>query len=150
MTITKNCKKHGDLTEKDIIKKGKLKSGNQAYRCKKCMQDLHANNYQANKEKIRLKLKKYKEENLAKFKQIKKECEQKYRERDRDKKRERDKRLYLRQKEIMSDRYIKHLIAKRSLLKFKDIPPSLIEFKKVLLRTKLIIKQHKKEDKNDN
>lgn len=141
--ILKNCKKHGDLTANDLIKKGKLASGNQAYRCKKCMKELHSKNYANKKEIILKKIKEYKELNKERVKSWKKAYAKKHLERDRDKKRARDHKLYLKSKKGLEDRYIKHLICKRSMLRYQDIPKSFIEFKRILLQVKKTIKEHK-------
>lgn len=144
--MIKKCKKHGDLTEKDIIKKGKLQSGRQAYRCKRCQQELHKSNYQSNKEKIVEKVKKYRADNVEKVIEWKRDYFEKNKERYRERKRENDKNLYAKSREELSDRYIKNLIIRRSELKFNDVPNEFVELKRSLYKLKTGIKKMKEKD----
>lgn len=65
--VLKKCKKHGDLYLKDLIKSGKLKSGNQYYKCRLCNKELHAANYLRNHETIRQHQQKFRTENKEKW-----------------------------------------------------------------------------------
>lgn len=137
--MNKVCKKHGKLSDNDIIKKGFHKSGLPAFRCGKCMKEIHAANYKKNKDKILCKTKEYREKNQEMVKQWKREFFYKNRERDRGKKRERDKRHHKNMIENLTDSYMKHLISKRSNIKYNDIPLTLIELKRTLLLSKKAI-----------
>lgn len=141
--VKRICKVHGKLFEADLIKKGKLKSGNQAYRCRKCMKEMHRRHYEANREKVLGSIKKYREENRERVRTWKREYDCKYRERDAEKKRKRQRKLYYKQREMLHDRYIRHLICKRSLLRYGDITPSLVEMKRTLIIAKKYIKNSK-------
>lgn len=141
LPILKTCKYHGNLYENDLIKKGKLKSGNQSYRCKKCMKEMHHKNYEMNKLKIKEKTQQYRSKNKEKVKEWKVDYYHKYKERDKEKKRKRDKKYYDKGKDQLNDRYIKHLIQKRTPLKYKDIPEELIKLKRTILLTKKQIKE---------
>ena len=69
--ITRNCGKHKNLTIDNFIKAGLNKSGSQRYKCKLCQQELRKNNYQKNKDKIKLKNQKWKDNNRERSLRIK-------------------------------------------------------------------------------
>lgn len=64
------CKKHGSLFLIDVIRSGQRR-GMQQYKCRQCMQDLHRDHYQRNKENILKKQAEYRINNLEKVKEIK-------------------------------------------------------------------------------
>lgn len=148
--ITRNCKKHGNLIGSEIIRKGKLKSGNQAYRCRKCMQELHKNNYNKNKNELYEKIKKYKQENKDLVRKWKRDFFVKNREKYLPSKRLRDRERHKKGVKDLTDDYLKHLISKRSSIKYSDIPKSLIELKRCLLMTKRKISEVSKSNKMDH
>lgn len=148
--ILKSCKKHGDLEKKDLIKKSIDKKGVQKWRCKHCMSDLHKENYKKNKEKVLKKCKLYREENKELVLQWKRDYSKKHKERDRSKKQSRDKKRRINMVKNLTDEYMKHLISKRSAIKFNDIPQSLIALKRSLLIVKGKIKEQRMLNKDDN
>ncbi len=139
------CKYHGPLTADNFIKKGKNKSGTQAYRCKLCMEALHAKHYIENKEKIDEKNRLYRKKNKQKIREMRNDYY------------EAAKELFIRRKRIkaneinkqqvidLSDRYVKDLLTKHGKFKPNQITPSLIEEK----RNILIEKRQRKEQKDE-
>jgi hypothetical protein len=71
-----DCKKHGKLFLKDVIKGGKSKwTDEQLYKCRKCMSDLHRDYYDRKKEYVREKQTEYR----MKYPEKRKETAKKYR-----------------------------------------------------------------------
>ena len=76
------CKKHGSLFLKNVIKSGKGRLiGEQRYKCRECMRELHKNYYQRNKDYVLNKCSDYKKNNPDKIKEIR----IKYKEKNNDK-----------------------------------------------------------------
>lgn len=134
------CKHHGPLEPDNFIKKGKNSSGSQAYRCKFCMKDTHKKLYAKNKEKINERNKLYREKNKEKVKEMRLEYYHATKELDLKNKRKRDKKFNQKQRDDLSDRYIKSLLTKHNKFKSKDLTPFLIESK----RNDLIDKRQKR------
>jgi len=109
MTIIKTCKKHGDLTQNQIIKSG-ITHGNQRYKCKLCMKEVHRNNYIKNKEKINEKTSEYKRNNRSRYNELNKY----YRERYNEKLTKEHDELVLQRRLGLTN---SHLIARRKLIK---------------------------------
>lgn len=131
-----NCKHHGELTPDKLIKKGKGKKGEQLYRCRQCMKDLHDKFYEINKEIVLQKQKEYKKQYPEKIALAHAKSAKKYRDRDRERNNE-TKRIWDRkQTEMLGDRYIKKLIAKRSNISETMITQSLIECKRAIILLK--------------
>ena len=65
------CVKHGNLYIKDVIKSGKNRTGEQRYKCRECMKDIHRNHYINNKEDILRKQAEYRNLNKERRKIIK-------------------------------------------------------------------------------
>lgn len=62
------CKKHGYIYLKDAIKSGKSRwTGEQKYKCQKCMKDLHNQYYEKKKEYLARKHAEYREKNKEKL-----------------------------------------------------------------------------------
>lgn len=147
MTIVHVCKYHGPLESENFIKKGKHTSGNQAYRCRFCMRDIHAKNYLKNKEIINEKNRLWRQKN----KELMREARTEYYHATKNLypnqkcKRKRDVKLNKKQVENLSDRYIKQLLTKHGKYKVAQITPSLIEEK----RKMVIEKRQRKEQKNE-
>lgn len=139
------CKIHGMMKLENFIKKGKHASGNQAYRCKFCMKDLHAKNYLKNKDKIDEKNRLYRQKNREQIREASKEYYHAKKDLNEKNKRRRDKRLNKKQVENLSDRYIKDLLTRHGKFKSDQITPSLIIEK----RNNLIEKRQRKEQKDE-
>ncbi len=71
------CKKHKNNDPNLFIKAGLNKSGTQRYKCKLCQQKLRKNNYQKNKDKIKLKNKNWKLTNPERAKELNKRYKRK-------------------------------------------------------------------------
>lgn len=66
------CKKHGALFLKDVIKGGKSRwTGEQRYKCRACMKDTHRNYYERRKDYVLAKHAEYRKENPEKVKETK-------------------------------------------------------------------------------
>lgn len=156
----RKCGRHGDLYEEDIIKAGKEKSGNQKYRCKKCMSDLHRKNYELNKTKIALRAAKYRNNNRDRVNAIKRKSANRYNldrlsrlEPDKmylaaqrhkiEKSRKRD--LNVQDVQELTDSYVKRKIVYRSGLKSCDVPPELVEAKRALMMLNRNLKRKRDE-----
>lgn len=66
-----NCPTHGNLYRHEMIKAGHNKIGEQRYKCKLCMQQLHKRHYDNNKQKVLAKQKEYRLANPEKVKESK-------------------------------------------------------------------------------
>jgi transposase-like protein len=137
------CKKHGKLSQDNLIKKGKNKNGSQRFRCKQCMKGLHRAYYEKNKDKLLRKTKQYREENKELVKKWKRNDQIINREKYRPRKRERDKKANRHAVKNLTDTYIKHLLTKKSDIKYKDIPQPLIDLKRTVMKIKRLIKRNK-------
>jgi hypothetical protein len=127
------CKKHGPLTQDNLIKKGKNKSGSQAYRCKFCMRDLHKKYYIKNKEKIDEKNRLYRKKNKEQMREMRREHYHATKKLNSSNKRKLDKKVNKKQVENLSDRYVKHLLSKNKKLKYGEVTQQLIEEKRKVL-----------------
>lgn len=73
-----NCRLHGKLFKDDIIKGGKSRwTGDQRYKCKRCMRDLHRDYYLRKKEYVSNKCADYRKTNPEKVKETKKKSKEK-------------------------------------------------------------------------
>ncbi len=138
--IKMKCSYHGKLADNEIIKKGKSKSGIQRYRCKICMQQLHKKNYEKNKATLKIKQAKYRAENKEKVAANKKKSRIKTFAKHKEKRNLYSQEYCKKQIEELGDNYIKRIFTKRTLLKTKDIPASLVEMKREVIRLKRLIK----------
>ena len=157
-TIIKICIKHGQLEEKDVIKKGLTKKGTQRWGCRLCLKEYHHKNYVKNKESIMLKQKKYREENPEKFRLIKRLSARKAKllnpekinlqkkisdlKNDTTKKKARAK-YSNRMVETLGDSYIKDLLTKNSILKNKDISDAMVQIKRFTMFIKRKVRDEK-------
>jgi hypothetical protein len=157
----KKCAKHGKLYLEDVIKSGKSNNGEQVYKCKKCMKDLHDQHYKLNRTKILLKNKLYRTENKEKVSKIKRESWQKHRDKNLTKDKERRARFkafnpekYIeynkRCSENLEDSYVKKKILRGTQLRSEDVPQSLIECTRALLLLKRNIKSQRKQNMINN
>lgn len=146
------CRTHGHT---DFIKSGKNNAGEQKYKCRQCMKDLHKANYIKNKQAITERRKKYKEANPEKVRKIKNESArkaynadlEKYRkardERDRKNpqlKKDRQQRYQRRITQELDTKYIKDQLTRGTGLKYEDIPDSMVQLKKATMLIKRTIK----------
>ncbi len=157
------CKKHGKCYSDDVIKKGKSRwTGEQGYRCRKCMKELHKAHYELNKTEVLLKNQKRRKADPEKVRlqklnsRLKKQSveSQKTRERfERWEKRnpqdaaERNRKFKIQSVRELNDSYVKQSIVKRSNLKSADIPQNLIEAKRAILFLKRRVKKDVEQDK---
>jgi transposase-like protein len=145
----KQCPKHGKLSASDLIKKGKLASGKQAFRCKKCQKELHAANYKKNKTKINAKAKKYKQDHVELAREWRNAYYAKTKDKNRENKRTSDRKSNRKRVEEMSDTYMKHLIQKETKLAYGTIPESLINLKRSLVMVRKRISLERKLSKEE-
>jgi hypothetical protein len=143
----KKCVHHGDLYQEDVIKSGKKKNGDQIYKCKHCMADFHKSHYELNKIKVKMAQAVYRENNKEKYLEIKRKSFKKHGHKYLEKNNERRKLFDRKATPELGDRYIKKLLVKNTNLSWKDLPPSLIECKKVLMQFKRKIKSKLEENK---
>lgn len=145
------CKKHGELTPAKLIKKGKGKNGEQLYRCRQCMKDLHDKHYAVYKDIVLKKQKIYKEKYPEKVAASHAKSDKKYRERDRERNNEYKPEWDRKKTEKLADRYIKKLIVKRSGISETMVTQSMIEFKRAIVLLKNGIKnQEIREIENED
>lgn len=150
------CAKHGDLFWSAAIKSGKEPSGRQRYKCKECMKAIHADNYKRNKEKITQAHALYKEQDPAKYRDMKNSSKRKcwalnkekyikkgleFDKKHPDKKSARQKRYKDKAVKELTDGYVKQHIVAGTNLKFSDVPQSLVETKKEVMKLKRVIKK---------
>jgi len=164
--IVKICKHHGSLTREQV----NITSKNGGFKCKECQRLLAKKHYEANKEKVKAAHKKYKENNIEKYKEIKRNSNKKlwrlYKENKINKffeKREQQRLEYYkkhRQKELercsvykkrqvalMSDKYMRDLILRSEsgnrLLSPSEIPQEMIMIKRVILEISRRLRKQK-------
>lgn len=137
--ITINCRRHGVVTINNLSKAG-FHKGQQLYRCKLCKKIARNNNYKKNPEKVKTRVKKQKEINPEKFKSMRQKSHKKYYEKHKDKILTYHKNYDKKQTELLTDRYIKHELSRNSNLKASEIPDTLIEFKRLIMKFKRKIK----------
>lgn len=168
--IIRTCKKHGDLTQNDLIKKG-IERGKQRYGCRKCQKELHHKNYDKNREKILDRNRLYRELNQEKIKVIKHnynilnidlirkrrhENRKKYDATYRKLYKENNRLKVMHAEKIRMERYRKNITnsylkngiqwMKKGLIKFDDLPSEVIEIKRQCLFIKRKIKEIKRGD----
>jgi hypothetical protein len=157
------CAKHGNCFKDDVIKSGKSQwTGEQKYKCRKCMKDLHKAHYELHKTEVLLKNRKRKQENPEKVRlqklnsRLKKQLieSKKTRERfDRWEKRnpqhaaERNRKFKIQSVNELNDSYVRQSLVKRTGLKCADIPQELIEEKRAILTLKRRVKKDIDQDK---
>jgi hypothetical protein len=156
--VLKTCEIHGKLYSKDLIKSGKTPAGTQQYKCKECMKILHRNHFQKNKEKVCLKTKLYRINNPDKVKQyymndkknrLKRISQERmrnkiYREKNKEILARKSNALKRKRRQELHDTYIARLLSERhSELSTKDIPKSMIEIKRILIKMKRMIRHEK-------
>lgn len=145
--FVKHCLKHGDLTADQVIKSGKNKLGLQVYKCKTCMKIFHTKHYEKNKDKVNKACAIYRKENKEKVKSMKRESwlkhKHKYVKRENERKlkykhshAEHYRKIDTKRVEKLTDSYVAKVISSRKYLQPKDIPQSLIELKRILLKIK--------------
>lgn len=159
----KTCHKHGKLYQDDVIKSGKSQwTGEQQWKCKQCMKDMHKRNYELNKLKINLKAKHYRAENPEKVRAIKLASRRKQQDIENEKSRARwgkwenknpgkVQEMNARVKKIaraeLNDSYIKQNIVKRTGLKHDEIPQILVDAKRAVMMLKRQVKTKRDHEK---
>ncbi len=155
MTVVKICKMHGELDFSKVIKAKVTVKGEQRYRCKLCMQELHKPHYEKNREKVLTAHATYRNQDPKKYQEIKNASKRKmyalhldkYRkDRDEREKRNPEKKKLRQQRyknksvESLSDAYIKQNLVRETNLKFADVPQELVETKRASMQFKRLIK----------
>lgn len=155
----KTCNAHGKLFQEDVIKAGNYKSGNPRWRCRKCMKDMHAKHYELHKAKVLIAHANYRKENPETVKQSKRKSwlihKEKYLEKENARRAkykalnpEKYKAMENKRVHELHDSYVKKCITKRSsILKSADIPPSLVECARALLKLKRGLREQIESDK---
>lgn len=145
MSIIKNCKTHGALTEEQCVKAGKYTSGNPAYKCRQCLAKWHKTHYERNREKVLKKCEEYRKENPEKVKQMKKDWwkenlrfKREWRRKDKIANPQKYKKYEYERVVNLTDGYIKKILVKRTTLSCRDIPQEMIKAKRNLLQIKRI------------
>lgn len=162
MEPIKKCIHHGKLYIKDIIKSGISKSGAQQYKCKHCMQEMHKKHYELNKLKIRLTHQKYRAENKEKVKETKRKSRLKNIEKEQERSRERWQKYMLENPSLarernrkykrkmvreLTDTYIKKSLTDGTMLRYQDVPESLINAKRAVFMLRRGIKKQATQTK---
>lgn len=142
MTIIKTCATHGELTAEQCNITAKR------IRCKQCQRDTANKHYAVHKDRNIKRVREYRANNKDRLRKMKYESwlrnKEKYVER-----RKRDHRKYfLRAKANLEDNYVKSCLQKHSGLRYKDMPPELVEFKRVILMIRRKMKMSELEAKN--
>ncbi len=146
------CREHGDLFRENVVKRT-----HDTWRCKECLREAHRRHYLAHQAKVRAKHTNYRRTNPQKIKESRKKYRQKhlkqisikqklYRINNLEKIRKKEKDYYDRQREKLSDVYIKSLLVKHAKglsLRHTHIPQELIEVKRVVVRLQNAIKVRK-------
>lgn len=147
------CKTHGDLNEEQSIKQGSR------IRCRQCLKDLKADWYERNKAKIAAKQVDYRANNKELVAKVKKESHDrnkyKYVERAKayrakyDDRRIRDRSSKNNKEKVaaLKDYYVKDILTRK--LKIKDIPQSLIDFKRVQIMLNRKITEVRKNEQQE-
>lgn len=153
----KKCVTHGALYKDDVIKAGKNRSGEQCYKCKMCMKELHKKHYELNKTKVSLKHKEYRENNRDKRRETKRlsrirndtpKQRQATRERWERWKEKNPERASILKREIkkaavknLNDSYIKQQLLRNTNLKSDEIPDILVDLKRTMMAIRRTIKR---------
>ena len=140
--IIKVCKRHGELKREDVIKQGKNKINEARFKCKSCMKEIHHANYEKNKDKIYVRTRKWKKDNAERLNELRLKYYWQYKEKDHEKKIERDRKYHNKSSMELNDVYVKHVITKRTNLKYSDIPDELVKLKRSLLEAQRKIRQN--------
>lgn len=158
----KICSKHGKLFRENVIKAGLKRNSEIAWKCKLCMKELHAKNYEINKLKLKIKHETYRKENPEKVKACKKNWRAKNLEKEKADRRKRYRDWEIRNPEkaraadkkwrdkaitTLSDSYMRHSILRGSNLKASEIPSTLIEAKRAVMMLKRGLKKAQQSDK---
>lgn len=159
----KTCHKHGKLYKDDVIKSGKSQwTGDQKWKCKQCMKEMHKRNYELNKLKINLKAKNYRAKNPEKVRSIKLASRRKKQDIENEKSRARwekwekenpgkvremNARVKKSGRAELTDSYVKQGIVKRTGLKHHEIPQELVDAKRAIMMLKRQVKTKIDHDK---
>lgn len=157
----KICRAHGNLKIEDCIKSGKGRQGEQQYKCRACMKDIHKKHYIKNTPKVLLKTQEYRLKNPEKVAEIHRNYwlktkddtkQQDYARRkkwaiaNKDKIQKRAKRLKAYYVDELQDAYVKQQLVKGTGLKHSDIPKALVDLKRATMLVKRSIYQTKESD----
>jgi hypothetical protein len=140
--IVKTCKHHGELTQENIRKRMDKRYGREriAYTCDLCDKYRWKIYYEKNKEIRNQRNKEYLIKNPEKKSYS---VHKKYQSRNPEKWKDARSKYHKRQRENLSDEYIKKLISRYGRVSYKDVPKNLIELKRniYLLKKKIINKE---------
>lgn len=150
--IVKTCPKHGELTIEQVLvdKKG---NGKIYYKCKLCRKLTAHQNYEKNKSKILTRHKQYKQLYPEKKRALDRRSYQNNKERFLELQRIRQnkepskikKRIStLKSIDKLDDWYVRKVICKGTSLSATDIPKSLVEFKRDIIKLNRTIKDNNK------
>lgn len=142
MTIVKQCEKHGKLTIEQVIRDKKTKSG-YSYKCKLCRKETAHKNYEKNKKVILARHRKnhqtYTEKKRVLDRRHYQANKERYLERQRTRQKSPEGRIKKRIRDLqaidkLDDYYVRKVICKGGGLNAKDIPESLVSFKRTLIQ----------------
>lgn len=147
----KECLHHGKCYRDDVIKNGLYANGETKWKCKRCMKELHAKNYQLNKVKILARNKQVRLDYPGKVRKIKYKSwvknKKKYLARDNERRRkfkllniDHYKKIDKERVLNLTDSYVKKAIMNRSNLKSNDIPNCLVQVKRATMLLKRSLK----------
>jgi hypothetical protein len=147
----KTCSEHGKLFREEVIRSGKYANGEQKWKCKRCMKEMHDKHYQLNKAKVLAAHAKYRKADPEKVKVCKqksrlkhreinlqksRELWQKWEERNPEEVKQAKKKFIQDSRRELNDYYIKQSIVKRTGLKSADVPQGLVEAKRAIMLLK--------------
>lgn len=139
IAIKKICKVHGKLTILNSIIRvySRYKKYNFIIVCRDCSKESEQKYYKKNKEERKKAGIEWFRKNKEKVKIIR----YKTRQKNKIKQNEESKIKYINHKNQLSDRYVKMLLSKKNVLKYKNVPKELVELKRITLKIKRLIKE---------
>lgn len=159
--IILKCQKHGDLTLDKCNKHG-MQGGKQIYRCKQCLFDIRKTYYEKNKDTVKIRTNQYRKNNPDKVLAIRKaywlENKEKIKIAERarrklydlrhpEQERMRSRRYKRKASKELRDSYIKCKLVMGTNLSRRDIPPEIIEIKRLQIQIKRKIKTMYSQEK---
>lgn len=151
----KICAKHGKLFREDVIKGGKNRSGTDSWKCRQCMKDFHAKNYQMNKDLIIARHRSTRISHPEKTREIRRKSflkkEREYKEKARlrweawekkypEKAKKRNDNFKKKSIETLSDSYVKQSLLRSTGLKSENLPNNFIDAKRAIMMLKRGVK----------
>ena len=156
---------HGPRMLNEVVRQGVRKNGKIAYRCKLCLKESHAKHYLTHKEKVDKKHAVYRVEHRDKkiasqqryYAIVKadpdkwKKAQDRRREWQRshpDTENRRKRRQQQKNRETLSDLYVRKILTNHSQLYCRDMPREVVHLKRELIKLRRLIKEQKSNVKD--